>query len=84
MKEDTKHHKLNNIQFLREVSPSVEDFYKIENLGIECKPRCGGCKCGRCPLGSKNYTLKEERELALIEENLNYDEKAREWIAQYP
>lgn len=84
VKEDTKHHELNNIQFLREVSPSVEDFYKIENLGIECKPRCGGCKCGRCPLGSKNYTLKEERELALIEENLNYDEKAREWIAQYP
>ena len=84
VKEGTKHHELNNIQFLREVSPSVEDFYKIENLGIECKPRCGGCKCGRCPLGSKNYTLKEERELALIEENLNYDEKAREWIAQYP
>ena len=77
MKEDTKHHELNNIQFLREISPSVEDFYKIENLGIECK-------CGRCPLGSKNYTLKEERELALIEGNLNYDEKAREWIAQYP
>ena len=34
VKEDTKHHELNNIQFLREVSPSVEDFYKIENLGI--------------------------------------------------
>ena len=24
----------------------IEDFY-MENLGIQCKPRCGGCKCGR-------------------------------------
>ena len=22
----------------------VEDFYKIENLGVECVPRCGSCK----------------------------------------
>ena len=32
----------------------VEDFYKIENLGVECVPRCGSCKCGHCPVGSKN------------------------------
>lgn len=58
----------------------MEDFYKIENLGIECKLWCGGCKCGRCLFGSKNYILKEEREFVFIEENLNYDEKVREWI----
>lgn len=62
----------------------MEDFYNLENLGIECTPRCGGCKCGRCPLGSKNYTIKEERELALIERNINYDHEAKRWIAQYP
>ena len=38
---------------------SIEDFYKIENLGVECTPRCGGCKCGNCPPGSNEYTLKE-------------------------
>ena len=40
----------------------LEDFYNIENLGINCTPRCGGCKCGKCAPGSNNYTLKEERE----------------------
>lgn len=62
----------------------VEDFYDIENLGIECSPRCGGCKCGKCSLGSKNYTIKEEKELALIEKNLHYDQEAKRWIAEYP
>lgn len=37
----------------------IGDFFSIENLGVECTPRCGGCKCGKCPLGAKNYSLKE-------------------------
>ena len=77
-------YELSNVQVLHISPPSVEDFYNIENLGIECTPRCGGCKCGRCPLGSKNYTIKEERELALVEANINYDYEAKRWIAQYP
>ena len=47
----------------------VEDFYARENLGIECRPRCGSCKCGKCHLGGKNMSLKEEREYKLIKEN---------------
>ena len=62
----------------------IEDFYNIENLGINCTPRCGGCKCGKCALGSNNYTLKEERELKLIEKGLQYDEQDSCWIAEYP
>ena len=30
----------------------IEDFYNMENLGIQCMPRCGGCKCGKCSLRS--------------------------------
>lgn len=52
----------------------IEDFFTIENLGVECTPRCGGCKCGKCPLGAKNYSLKEEKELQLIEENLKFND----------
>ena len=37
-------YELNDVQVLHISSPSVEDFYNIENLGIECTPRCGGCK----------------------------------------
>ena len=58
----------------------LSDFYKIENLGVECTPRCGGCKCGKCPPGSKNYTLKEEKELNLIENNLEYNSQENLWI----
>ena len=46
---------------------NIEDFYKIENLGVECKPKCGGCKCGKCSLGAKDCTIQEERELELFE-----------------
>ena len=35
-------------------------------------------------MGSKNYTIKEEKELALIERNLYYDQEAKRWIAEYP
>ena len=62
----------------------IEDFFTIENLGVECTPRCGGCKCGKCPLGAKNYSLKEEKELKLIEENLKFDDVDKRWIAAYP
>ena len=31
-----------------------------------------GCKCGKCPLGGKNYSIKEERELNLIEAGLQH------------
>ena len=29
----------------------VEVFFSIQNLGVECTPRCGDCRCGKCPLG---------------------------------
>ena len=60
----------------------IEDFYESESLGIRCEPRCGGCKCGECAVGGKQYTIQEERELSIIEEGLTlHDEK---WTAKYP
>ena len=62
----------------------VEDFYNIENLGIQFLPKCGGCKCGKCAPGSTNCTLKGEKELELIEQNLEFDAKTQSWITEYP
>ena len=84
IKRTNERHELNSVQVLHSTSSTVEDFYNIENLGIECNPRCGGCKCGKCSLGSKNYTIKEDKELALIEKNHHYDQEAKRWIAEYP
>ena len=61
---------------------TVEDFYSMEAMGVDSNPKCGSCKCGRCPIGGKNYTLKEERELRLIEGGLQH--VGDHWIAKYP
>ena len=63
---------------------NVEDFYDIEGLGVACSPRCGGCKCEKCPIGSNDYTLKEERELKLIESKLTFHDEEKKWTAEYP
>ena len=60
----------------------VGDFFDNETLGVECHPRCGGCKCRKCPVGSKSFTLKEERELRLISEGLTH--KEYHWETKYP
>ena len=61
---------------------TIEDFYSNESLGVSCEPKCGSCKCGECPVGGKQYTLKQERELALIEEGLALQDD--KWTARYP
>ena len=51
-------------------------------MGVRCSPACGSCSCGNCPIGGKSYTLKEERELKLIEEGLQH--MGDHWLAKYP
>jgi hypothetical protein len=48
----------------------IEDLYESEMMGVACQPRCGSCRCGECPLGGKQYTLHQERELAMIDKGL--------------
>lgn len=55
------------------VKEDLDSYFNIENLGVSCYPKCSGCKCGNCTPGQKNYSLKEERELALITEGLVFD-----------
>ena len=82
IKEETR--KLVKRVKLHFVSARIEDFYSMENLGIECIPKCGACKCGRCHPGGKNMSLKEEREYKQIDDNLRYLEEKKKWQASYP
>ena len=53
---------IQNVQVSFASIVTIEDFYSNESLGVSCEPKCGGCKCGECPMGGKQYTLQQERE----------------------
>ena len=65
-------------------SPRVDEFVMGELLGTEVNPRCGGCKCGKCPIMGHTYSFKEEQELKLIDSKLRYDADNMVWVAGYP
>ena len=61
---------------------NLETFFDVEGLGVTCSPKCGSCRCGKCAIGEKDFTIKEERELELIERGLiRHDDH---WEASYP
>ena len=51
---------------------------------INVNTACGRCKCGKCSLGAQNFTIKEEKELHLIESKLEYNKEEKRWIAELP
>ena len=66
------------------VQKDLSKFFEIESIGTECLPKCGGCKCGKCPTGGKQYTIRDERELTLIDRGLTHDNESNTWMASYP
>ena len=61
----------------------IYDLFNSENTGVNYVPRCGGCRCGKCSL-DEGLTLREQRQLDLINEGLEYDEYDKCWVADYP
>ena len=68
----------------RYVRRKVENFICDEDLGTEITPRCGSCRCGKRPVVGHTYSFKEEHELKLIHENLEYDVAHQCWVISYP
>ena len=81
IKENTKkvvpHVSVNYLQAQKAIS-----FFDSEILGVECSPKYGNCRCGNCPIGGKEYNLREERELKVIEGGLEF--KGTYFEAKYP
>ena len=61
----------------------MENFICGEDLGTEITPRCGSCRCGKCPVVGHTYSFKEEQEKS-IHENLEYDVAHQCWVTSYP
>ena len=68
----------------------ILDFFKEENFGAECKPRCGGCRCGRCATGSQQMSIKEEKDYEWFKSLMHLDEEGTAedpdpyWVTEFP
>ena len=71
-------------QITEDITMLTESFFEIESLGVQCTPKCGGCKCGKCHPGGSDMTLKEEEEYNLIISNIVFNPKRGRWLAKLP
>ena len=62
----------------------VLNFIQGEELATEVNPKCGGCRCNKCPTVGHTYSFHEEQELRMIRDNLKYDEVSKCWTTSYP
>ena len=63
---------------------TIERNFEIEGLGVSCNPKCGSCKCGRCHPGGKDMSLEEEKELEIIESNIEFNTSTGRFCSSLP
>ena len=51
-------------------------------MGVSCTPKCGNCKCGNCPLGAADFSIKDQKEIEMIDKGLKLEDGV--WTATYP
>ena len=66
------------------IEAQVEQFHSVESLGVNCTPKCGGCRCGKCHTGGKDMTLLEEKEFDIIKKGLEFKNTTGRYEACYP
>ena len=59
-------------------------FFKAESLGTLIEPRCGDCKCSKCPVPGSLYSFREQQEYDVIRNNLFRKEGENRWWTAYP
>ena len=63
---------------------SEDYFFNAESLGVAVEPKCGDCKCSKCPIGGAKFSFKEQQDYDVIQGNLHYDEENCRWVTEYP
>ena len=59
-------------------------FINGDELTTEINPKCGSCKCGKCPIVGHAYSFVEEQELKMIQKGLRYIPEQECWSTTYP
>ena len=68
----------------------ILNFFNEEQIGIQCEPRCGDCRCGGCIIGSKQMSIREEKEYEKFKTLMFLDTEGSEtdpgpyWRTGYP
>ena len=66
-------------------TPMTEDrFFQLEAMGTTVNPKCGGCKCGKCPVPGSLFSFKEQTEYDKILSNLVYRADQKRWFTTLP
>lgn len=59
------------------------DYFQEDSIGVDCQPKCGNCLCGKCALGEKKMSLKDEREYLDMQSRMRYDAEGRCWWVKF-
>ena len=51
----------------------TDHFIQGEELGTAIEPKCGSCRCGKCPLPGHTYSFVEQQELQMIRDGFHYN-----------
>ena len=72
--------------FAAKASPLFDEelFFKSQELGVVVDPRCGDCKCGKCPIPGSLYSFKEQAEHDKIKKALYRVEGVDMWVTELP
>jgi hypothetical protein len=76
--------KCNTNALLSSSEAVILPFIQGEDLATEVHPKCGGCRCNKCPTVGHTYSFREQQELSMIRDNLRYDDDQHCWITKYP
>ena len=60
------------------------DFFQLDQMGTLVEPKCGGCKCGRCPVPGSVYSYREQMQLDLINWLRRYNDEKGFLETEYP
>ena len=63
---------------------TLPEFFELEQMGVQCIPKCGSCRCGNCAPSSGAMTLKVEVEFTMIHEKLSHNIEKKRCTFIYP
>ena len=68
----------------------ILEFFQEESTGVECSRQCEGYRCKKCATGSKQISLKQEREYNYFKSLMTLDKKGTKsnsrpyWVTRQP